>query len=249
MYKSKAVVSIGNFLFKHRNYLFPLLILLIFIVIPPQNSFLGSPSLESNKNWIALLVACIGLGIRASVIGFAYIKRGGLNKKVYADDLVTTGIFAICRNPLYVGNVIIYFSIFLMHGSLIVLLFGTALFTFIYISLIAAEENFLANKFGAQFDEYCAKTPRWLPNLLQLKAAVQDMEFDYKKVMLKDYTTMFNTLSIIFGIEIYKEMALTHDYYRGTALIACILAMAIAVFLIKSYKKKQSIEAANSDQE
>ena len=246
MYKNKTIIAIGNFLFKHRNYLFPSLILIMFLAIPPQNTFWGSSDLLGNKTIIAFLVAIIGLGIRATVIGFAYIKRGGLNKKVYADDLVTTGIFQICRNPLYVGNVIIYLSIFLMHGSTLIIVFGTLLFTFIYVTLIAAEENFLANKFGAQFDEYCAKTPRWIPNLSKLSAAVKDMEFDFKKVVLKDYTTVFNTLAILFGIKLYEVLTFDKDYFSAFALVVAIVGMGVGIYFIKAYKKRSAEEAATA---
>lgn len=240
MYKNKNIIAIGNFLFKHRNYMFPLIILLIFIAIPPQETLFGSAALEDQKDWLAIFFGMLGLGIRAAVIGFAYIKRGGLNKKVYADNLVTSGIFAICRNPLYVGNVVIYFAIFLMHGSFLVLFFGTSLFILIYVSLIAAEENFLRSKFGAEFDEYCAKTPRWIPALGNLRSAISGMEFDFKKVILKDYTTIFNTLAICLGIEFYEEIALEKDYYSSMLIAAVIFVMALALHFVKSYKKHQA---------
>ena len=66
---------------------------------------------------MAVLIAMSGLAVRGVVIGLAYIKRGGLNKKVYAANLVTEGMFSVCRNPLYVGNMLIYTGEFLMFGN------------------------------------------------------------------------------------------------------------------------------------
>jgi protein-S-isoprenylcysteine O-methyltransferase Ste14 len=56
---------------------------------------------------LGVVVLAGGLALRSLVVGLAYIKRGGKGKKVYADALVTDGIFAHSRNPLYLGNILI----------------------------------------------------------------------------------------------------------------------------------------------
>ena len=119
---TKTMVAIGNFLFKTRNWLFPLFILAVFIPFRPDSSLFGSPQI---KTAIAVAVVALGLLIRASVVGFAYIKRGGLKKKVYADNLVTEGIFGVVRNPLYVGNVLIYIGLYIMHGHPVTMVVGS----------------------------------------------------------------------------------------------------------------------------
>ena len=101
------MLSIGNFFFKYRNQAFPLIIVTLFVAAPPAATVLGSATLEQWKDAAALLIVFAGLILRATVIGYAYIKRGGLNKRVYAKDLVTEGMFGVCRNPLYVGNMLI----------------------------------------------------------------------------------------------------------------------------------------------
>jgi protein-S-isoprenylcysteine O-methyltransferase Ste14 len=240
MYQNKKIIALGNFLFKYRNFLFPLTLIAIFVALPPSNLFLGSEVLESQKNILAYIIAAIGLLIRASVIGFAYIKRGGLNKKVYADTLVNTGIFAICRNPLYVGNLIIYFSIFLMHGDIFLIIFGSLLFYFIYICLIAAEENFLRGKFGAEFDEYCSKTPRWIPAFARLKTSVAGMGFDFKKVLYKDYTTIANTYIGLVAIQLYKDVLYTNDKSSLLNLGYALVALVVFTVLVRAFKKSKA---------
>ena len=115
--------------------------------------------------------------LRALVIGFAYIKRGGKNRQVYADNLVTEGMYVLCRNMLYVGNMLIYFGVFLLHGAPSIIIVGTLLFYFIYICIIATEENFLRNKFGEQYENYAAVTPRWFIKIGRFKRATIDMHF------------------------------------------------------------------------
>ncbi len=95
------MVKLGNFLFHYRNVLFPVFYLLLFV---------PSPLLFSNSLIAAVagfVIAFIGQLIRALTIGLIYIVRGGKDRRIYAEGLVTEGIFFHCRNPLYVGNILV----------------------------------------------------------------------------------------------------------------------------------------------
>src|SRR5690606_19893678 len=88
-------------------------------------------------------IATLGEGIRVAVIGLAYIKRGGVNKRVYADNLVVEGIFAHCRNPLYLGNLLILLGLFIIHNNPWVYLLGFGFFLSAYSAIVVAEEDYL----------------------------------------------------------------------------------------------------------
>jgi hypothetical protein len=47
---------------------------------------------------LGFVISLVGQLVRILTIGLDYIKRGGKKKTVYAEKLVTTGIFAHCRN-------------------------------------------------------------------------------------------------------------------------------------------------------
>lgn len=229
-------VKIGDFLFKYRNFLFPLMLVAMFVVRPPIYEYAGVREYEHIKDYIAIGIVIFGLLIRAAVIGFAYIKRGGLNKKVYADKLVVEGFFAVCRNPLYVGNIAIYAGVFLMHGDPVIFVVGNLLFLFIYHCIVRAEEFFLRNKFGADFDAYCAEVPRWWPKLGRLKAATKGMKFNFKRVLAKDYSTIMNAVFTITLIEMYEEILFyKHVHYVLFAVI--ILLTTIAGLGTRHFKK------------
>ena len=241
------MIAIGNFLFKHRNYVFPLYILGLFVVFltfgPPKNELDGSETAESLLDLAAVIVALTGLTVRGIVIGLAYIKRGGLNKKVYADNLVTEGMFSVCRNPLYVGNMLIYTGEFMMFGNLWCLLTGVLSFWFIYECIIAAEENFLHNKFGAAYEEYCKDVPRWLPMLSKIPEATAGMKFDWKKVIFKDYSTMCSTLVILACIqlwEIFADFSFMDNKVEVYGLVGFIIAILTAAFAVRVAKKSAS---------
>jgi len=68
---TKTMVAIGNFLFRTRNWLFPLFILLTFIPFRPSDAVFGGNG--ALKAGIAIAVVALGLLVRASVVGFAYI--------------------------------------------------------------------------------------------------------------------------------------------------------------------------------
>jgi protein-S-isoprenylcysteine O-methyltransferase Ste14 len=234
------LIRIGDFFFKHRNIVFPLLLLPLFVLFKPEPVAQAVFSLGS-KEILALVMVFSGLGFRMATIGWAYIKRGGLNKEVYANTLVTKGFFGLCRNPLYVGNMLIYSGLFLFHGNPIVIILGTGLYWFIYESIIAAEEYFLKEKFGPDYDAYCQAVPRWIPDFRHYKASTQDMNFTFERSLTKDYTTIYNTLFAIISIEVIK------DFYRDQTLLWTTLQpwlfglglLTLVLAFIRAYKKQR----------
>jgi len=230
-----TMTHIGNFFFQYRNRLFPLIVLVIFALQPPRPAQV--------MDWLALTIALSGLAFRSFVIGYAYIKRGGLNKKVYAENLVTEGLFGVCRNPLYVGNMLIYVGVFLLHGSPLVAVVGIATFLFIYQCIIYAEEAFLRNKFGVGYDQYCREVARWIPNFRTFGKATEGMKFNAGRAIKKDYSTIATTLVMLALAQIYK-----HAYYGDSAniatLIMAIVAIGVWAGLVRYFKKRGSHKIA-----
>jgi hypothetical protein len=187
-----------------------------------------------------------GLAIRAFVIGFAYIKRGGMNKQVYADTLVVSGIFGLCRNPLYVGNLLVYIGVFLMHGAPLVVAIGIATFVIFYLAIVAAEEFFLRQKFGAEYEDYCARVPRWIPSLNNLgerfRTATEGMSYNFKRVMLKDYSTMINAAISLLFMAYYETLATHLQSFADatTRFVIYLAALGIIALAIRTYKKRSA---------
>jgi protein-S-isoprenylcysteine O-methyltransferase Ste14 len=224
----RLMIPIGDFLFKWRNQLFPVITLLAFIAVKPSNVFLGREDLDPFRDLIAILVMVAGLAMRGTVIGFAYIQRGGLKKKVYAAALVTSGLFGVCRNPLYVGNMLICLAVFIMHGAPVIMIGGTLLFAFIYQSIIYAEERFLAEKFGPGYLAYCADVPRWALRLSRFAESTEGMRFDLKKALRTDYGTISTSVFMLAAVELYERLAYP-DEQRAIAVPLLIGLMVFAV--------------------
>jgi protein-S-isoprenylcysteine O-methyltransferase Ste14 len=242
-----SMIRIGNFLFRYRNQVFPILIVLLFVAAPPAREIWGSASLGTVVDLVAVLIALSGLALRTTVIGYAYIKRGGLNKKVYAKNLVTEGMFGICRNPLYVGNLLVYTGVFLMHGNPWVASIGIAAFLFMYQCIVYAEEEYLQAKFGDGYKAYCADVPRWIPRFDKFGKAVDGMAFNVNRVIAKDYSTIAATLIGLVSVEIYEELARPAPGQDGTEVL--LLGVLIALIglmtgVVRILKKRGSFPEA-----
>lgn len=239
----QTMIAIGNFFFKWRNYLFPFFVIGLFIFRAPEPTFAGSEELENIKDCIGFVIVLLGLIVRGTVIGYAYIKRGGMNKKVYADKLVTAGMFTLCRNPLYLGNMLTIIGIFITHGDPLVMLIGIGAYTFIYQCIIYAEEAYLQKKFGKDFTKYCQKTPRWLPVLSRFNLATKDMAFDWKRVAVKDYTTIATSLIACAATEFYEDWAGVFNINEAV-ILGFIAACGLAVAAISLAKRKGLLKVA-----
>jgi protein-S-isoprenylcysteine O-methyltransferase Ste14 len=100
--------------------------------------------------------------------GVAY--AGSLTRvtgSVGAPELVVAGPFAYVRNPLYVGNILLYLGVGIMSQALWPYLPIAALawFVFQYSMIVSREEEFLRAEFGDAYTEYVANVPRFLPRL------------------------------------------------------------------------------------
>ena len=80
------------------------------------------------------------------------------------EELTTSGPYAYTRNPLYVGSLIMAIGFAVAARSVWVVLLLVAMFGFVYLPVIRAEETFLRQKFST-FDEYAHNVPRLFPRL------------------------------------------------------------------------------------
>jgi protein-S-isoprenylcysteine O-methyltransferase Ste14 len=111
---------------------------------------------RARPDWASLAagatVAAAGLFLRAMASG--HVKKN--------EQLAITGPYAYCRNPLYLGSIIIAIGFAIASRDLWVALGIIALFVVIYAPVIRSEEAFLRQQF-ADYDSYTRRVPRLLP--------------------------------------------------------------------------------------
>ena len=97
-------------------------------------------------------------------LGFNLFKSYNENPIPTSDTnrLIKTGIFAYTRNPIYLALVLFQFSMFLVFENVMYILSSLGLFIWLNNYVIKAEEDYLKNKFGDEFDRYCGAVKRWL---------------------------------------------------------------------------------------
>lgn len=103
-----------------------------------------------------------GYGLPLVVIGglIRVWSAGSLRK---LECLVTSGPFALCRNPMYVGSFLITCGYLIMCRRLDVGIIGFVLFWLFHGSAIVREERMLKDKFGESYETYCKSVPRFVP--------------------------------------------------------------------------------------
>jgi protein-S-isoprenylcysteine O-methyltransferase Ste14 len=98
--------------------------------------------------------------------------------------LVTSGLYAHARNPMYVGLLTAILGWALWFWS------GWVAFYFVFMALafharvLLYEEAVLTRSFGADFARYRATVPRWIPRLSRQKKVSQDVELGARRSTL-----------------------------------------------------------------
>ncbi len=77
--------------------------------------------------------------------------------------LITTGPFAYVRNPLYVGNMIMYTGVGVMANAPVLALAALAFFFVQYSLIVSLEEEYLRNTYTKEYIDYCRAVPRFVP--------------------------------------------------------------------------------------
>ena len=243
--RPRALVALGNFFFFHRNWLLTLVMLGLFSLLRPVHPG-GS---ELRDRWLDLLgIAIILLGqtLRAIVIGLAYIARGGKEGRVYADRLITEGCFRHCRNPLYLGNIMVYLGLFVIFNNPVGYLFGVPFILLVYASIVAAEEVYLRGKFGEEYNAYCRRVNRWLPRLRGLGRTIRGMSFSWARVVLADYGSTYawlSTLLFLLGYERVVHAGFPHAHDTVTALLGLWVVATLAYAIVRYLKLSGRLRA------
>ena len=75
--------------------------------------------------------------------------------------LLTSGLFAHARNPVYVGGLIALFGVALVFGSDWMVLLLVPAFLVLHYGVVLREERYLEAKFGDAYRSYTARVPRY----------------------------------------------------------------------------------------
>jgi len=237
------MIKLGRYFFRYRNVVGPSVLLVVLLFCTPRHVW-GDPKLDA---WMDLAGACIvgmGLAVRAITIGYEYIVRGGRNKEVFADRLVQGGVYAHTRNPMYLGNGLIALGCMLIINAPEFYLIALPLIVLVYAAIILAEEAYLRGKFGGQFDAYCARVPRILPKVSGFAESVRDMRFNWRRVLVKDYTTIFVSLLLVMFLSVFDDFHILGSSALPAveAALMVLVPWAVLYLVVWGLKKTRRLE-------
>lgn len=111
--------------------------------------------------WAGLLLCAAALiGLYLTLRAFGDSFRVGIDEKK-PDKLVTTGMFALSRNPVYVCFLLFFLGMLLLYPN-IVIAAVLVLFALAIHRQVLREEAFLRSHYGGEYGEYCKKVRRYL---------------------------------------------------------------------------------------
>jgi protein-S-isoprenylcysteine O-methyltransferase Ste14 len=233
-------IAIGNFFFRYRNFLFPCIFFLTACTFRPELLF-GSPMLDYLFVTFGAVAAIIGLMVRFVTIGFQYIHRGGKDGKVYANHLVSGGMYGVVRNPMYVGNALIAIGMTMYMGAPKALFLVVPFFLFIYQAIIFAEEHYLQNKFGAEYDKYAACANRFIPSFKNARQSFAGMQLDWRMSIKKDMGTIVGLTMGLLLVPVWRTYFLAGwDATKTAGIKALTIAVVCGLLyaLLLNFKKR-----------
>jgi protein-S-isoprenylcysteine O-methyltransferase Ste14 len=124
--------------------------------IPSTQKFFHSEVIS----WVGVLFCLVGLLLLLwSLVSFGQSFRVGIDQD-HPDKLITTGVFAFSRNPIYVAFAIILLGQFLIFSNWILLVYlGAAVWLFNH--QVLREEDYLKKHYGKEYSDYCNRVRRY----------------------------------------------------------------------------------------
>lgn len=149
---------------------FPLI--LLWQILPPlsllsSHWLLAMPSLAERPLMQVVQWSASTVAVLAFMLTIPCWRRMGRNWSVAVvpqkkTRLVTEGLFARVRHPIYALSMLMMVSTVLVAPSPAVITMGAVHLTLIYVKTLG-EETFLHQRHGPQYADYCSRTGRYLP--------------------------------------------------------------------------------------
>lgn len=234
----------GNFLFKHRSYL-PLIIvivgLIVYVLTTINSQITQEEFVNNNIEFLFLAIAFFGQFIRAYSVGFAAKNTSGRNTSVgqVADSINSTGIYSTVRHPLYVGNFFMWLGIALFTLNFWFVVAFIFLYWLYYERIMYAEEEFLRDKYGVEYETWASRTPSIVPSFKNW--VKPEGSFSLWKVIKQEKSGILNLFLTIFlfkiitGYIVFDGFGLLDTYWTW-ALVGAVLYYTIVKIVQKAGK-------------
>jgi protein-S-isoprenylcysteine O-methyltransferase Ste14 len=224
----------GNWLFRWRSYLPLALIglLLAGLQATPQRD------LEMHRAWtlFCFAVSLLGLGVRVLTVGFTPKGTSGRNTHCQkALELNTSGVYSIVRNPLYLGNFLIWLGFALYCQLWWQVVIFVLVFWLYYERIIFAEEEFLRRTFGEPFESWAARTPAFVPRFKQWTQA--GLPFSIRNVLKREYSGLFGVVVIFGALELRQHWMVEGRLMLDPVWQVIVVLGLVTYFALRTLKR------------
>jgi protein-S-isoprenylcysteine O-methyltransferase Ste14 len=147
--------KLGAWLFRHRTAL----------PLPIAAAILGFRVGEAAPS-VPLVAAGVGVTVLGELIRLWSVHQIGAISRTRSDrlgPLINSGPFALIRNPLYVGNILLWVGFALAARLAWLAPVAAGLLGAEYHAIVRWEEQLLVTRLGDVYREYAGQVPRWLP--------------------------------------------------------------------------------------
>ena len=126
---------------------------------------LSFPGVELTRVVGAALILAGVTGLVDSFARFALQGLGTPAPIAPTQNLVVTGLYRYVRNPIYVAVVAVILGQAILFGDWRLMTYGVFMWLAFHAFVLTYEEPVLAQSFGAQYEDFRANVPRWIPRL------------------------------------------------------------------------------------
>jgi len=182
--KSDLLTRIGGWLFKQRTWL-PLPIAAALLLIPGSTNALLHSTLPI---WAGVPIVAGGELLRLwAVHHIGVISR---TRSERLGPLIDSGPFSIVRNPLYLGNILLWVGFAVSARLLWLVPVIVLLLAFEYHAIVRWEKQLLTARIGAAYGDYTRRVPRWLPALRAPAAVADAARFSWRDTLFSERGTL-----------------------------------------------------------
>jgi len=233
-------ISIGQAFFRWRGWLPSPVIAVLLVVAARAAPFpgLGGEGVDRALKALGVALALAGEALRFYTLGMVPEGTSGQGYALEAAELNVRGPYAHVRNPLYLGNLGICAGLLLVANNAWAYAIGFGFFFAEYCFIIRAEESFLRQKYGQQYEQYASKVPRWVPRLTPAYTGALRSKIAWARALKKEhnpFAAWASAMLLLLGWQWYRRHALT------PAVLALLAFFQFAVLLIffgvKAYKR------------
>ena len=121
-----------------------------------------APGILAAFRYLGIAFRIAGVAVLLMSYGSMAAARTTIDPSAHSSKVVTSGLYAYSRNPIYLGWFLLIAGIGFRNASLLVLVIAVTMVLLLYRAVIVEEEAYLEKRFGDEYLRYKKSVRRWL---------------------------------------------------------------------------------------